>query len=56
MSQVLANEAGAGDNSDTSILSMMNENEANYQAQRLRKFGSPNADQLLTDVQNELFE
>ena len=60
MSQVLANEAGAGDNADTSILSMMDENEANYQAQRLRKFarkfGSPKADQLLTDVRNELFE
>ena len=60
MSQLLANEAGAGDDADTSILSMMDENEVNYQAQRLRKFarkfGSPKADPLLTDVQNELFE
>ena len=48
------------ENADVSIVSMVDENEALYQAERLRKFakkfGSPKTGQLLNDAKKVLFE
>ena len=60
MVQILGRGAAEKDNADTSILSMMDENEAEYQAERLRKFatkfGSPRAAELLTEAHHVLFK
>ena len=60
MVQILGRGAAEKDNADTSILSMVDENEAEYQAERLRKFatkfGSPRAAELLTEAHHVLFK
>ena len=60
MTEVLERETSGQSDADTSVISMLDENEAQYQAERLRKFakkfGSPKAELLLTDVQEALFK
>ena len=62
MTEIMEKPAATDDseNADVSTVSMVDENEALYQAERLRKFakkfGSPKAGQLLNDAKKVLFE
>ena len=60
MTEVLERETSGQSDADTSVISMLDENEAQYQAERLWKFaktfGSPKVELLLTDVQQALFK
>ena len=60
MTEVLERETSGQSDADTSVISMLDENEAQYQAERLRKFakkfGSTKAELLFRDVQQALFK